>query len=264
MSEQPPNESGQDEEPAFHYGSHDEGHGDGGHGEPWLVSYADMMTLLFGFFVIMYAFAAAKLEEDPDIIKMRKELATFYGGTYVNPLEVIEKDIQKTLANNPDFKKNTDIVSDLDGIKITITSQVLFESGKSEITVPNIPAIKSLIKEIGKGGKNYKIRVEGYTDDTPIHNERFPSNWELSASRAISVLKQFEDDGFDIDNLQAVGFGEAHPLLPNENEKGEPLPENKSRNRRVVIRVVPADEVKNQKPTQAPLAAPANEAEEHK
>jgi len=74
-----------------------------------------------------------------------------------------------------------------------------------------------------------QIRIEGHTDDLPIHNSVFPSNWELSSARAISVLRYFIQKGIEPQRLAAVGYGEYHPLVPNTS------PENRARNRRVEI-----------------------------
>ena len=229
-----------------------EEHEEGGHGEPWLVSYADLMTLLFGFFVIMYSLAAAKNSDEGDTIKIRKELAVYFGGNYVNPIDKLQSDLDKFLAKSPELMKSMMVSSDPDGMKIVITSAVLFESGKADISADTLPIIKVLVDTIGQKSKDSKIRVEGYTDDNPINKGAYPSNWELSSARASAVLRVFEQAGFNQESLQATGFGASHPMLPNRNELGVPIPENQSRNRRVVIRVIPSDEEATVKPGAAP------------
>ena len=74
-----------------------------------------------------------------------------------------------------------------------------------------------------------QIRIEGHTDDLPIHTSQYPSNWELSSDRAMRVLKYFEDQGSDPSKLAAVGYAEHHPLVPNDSA------ENRAKNRRVEI-----------------------------
>jgi chemotaxis protein MotB len=231
-------ETGDDEIHVRH--AHEEGHGDGGHGEPWLVSYADMMTLLFGFFVIMYAFAVAKNEDDPNMIKIRRELAAYFGGKYIDPSEKMNESIKKFLDVNPDLKKSIEVTSTPDGLKIMITSQLLFQSGKADLGDEARTLIGKIVQRVADEGKHFQIRVEGYTDDNPVvKSVEFESNWDLSSARAISVLRVFEEAGFRPDQLQATGFGEGRPLLPNRDAKGVPITENQSKNRRVVIRVLP-------------------------
>ena len=83
----------------------------------------------------------------------------------------------------------------------------------------------------------YTITVEGHTDDTPIKTSRFPSNWELSASRATSVVRALVQGGMDRRQVSALAFGDTRPVVPNVDEKGRPSSNNRERNRRVVIRV---------------------------
>lgn len=229
-----------DVEAMSHPPVHEE-HAFAGHGEPWLVSYADMMTLLFGFFVIMYALANAKLEDqDPNMVKIRKELASYFGGKYIDPIEKMDVNIKKYLETSSELKKSIELNATPEGLKIMITSQLLFESGKASLMPEAGDLIGKIVQRISDEGKHFLIRVEGYTDDNPlIKGSPFPSNWELSAARAISVLKVFEGMGFKTEQLQATGFGEGHPLLPNRDQNGKPIAENQSKNRRVVIRVLP-------------------------
>ena len=217
---------------------HPNSHEGGDHSEPWLVSYADMMTLLFGFFVIMYSFAVAKLDDDPNMIKIRKELASYFGGQYIDPIANMDESIKRYIDNHPDLKKSIEVTSDPEGLRIVITSQLLFKSGEATLAPDTQPLIEKIVQSISNQGKNFGVRVEGYTDDVPIRSSSFDSNWELSAARAITVLRVFEAHGFEPSRLQATGFGEGHPLAPNHNANGLSIPENQAKNRRVVIRAL--------------------------
>ena len=250
----------QDHEEDTHSVTHSEEHEEGGHGEPWLVSYADMMTLLFGFFVIMYAFAVAKLDNDENMVKIRKELATYFGGKYIDPAEKMNSNLKKLLDSNPGLSKSVEITSDPEGLKISITSQLLFQSGSAKLTDEAKPIIEKIADKIAEDGKKSIIKVEGYTDDNPIvHESEFDSNWELSASRAISVLRVFEGKGFSSSQMQATGFADGKPIVPNRDESKMPIPENQAKNRRVVIKV-------NAYPNQvtvSPTAPPEKASAEH-
>jgi chemotaxis protein MotB len=216
------------------------------HDEPWLVSYADLMTLLFGFFVLMYSFEAAKNQNKQDMVAIRKELSQFFGGGYVNPLDTVGKKFQETLkeaakgdAAMADKLRNVMMKISPEGLEITFSSTALFAPGSSELEAEAQTLIKDFIQIIRETKEKYAVRVEGYTDPTPINSERFPSNWELSSARASTVIRMFEGSGFNPDRLTAVGFGSTRPMAPNRDAAGQWIPQNLSKNRRVVIYVTP-------------------------
>src|SRR5215813_11135208 len=116
------------------------------------------------------------------------------------------------------------------GVVIDINAVVLFKSGKAELT----PGALKLIEQVAGVLKdlNYRIQVNGFTDNAPIHSAQFDSNWDLSAARAISVVKRFVLDGIDPTLLVGAGYSEYHPIASND------IPEGMAMNRRVSIVVV--------------------------
>jgi chemotaxis protein MotB len=117
-------------------------------------------------------------------------------------------------------------------LEIEINTDILFASGAGEFTTAAEPVLDKLA-EVLKPFPN-PIRVEGHTDDRPIHTGAFPSNWELSAARAASVVHQFTKQGIDPLRLEIVGFGEFHPRQPNDSSEG------RNANRRVAVLVLEA------------------------
>jgi chemotaxis protein MotB len=116
------------------------------------------------------------------------------------------------------------------GVVIDINDVLLFNSGKAELTpqaLPLIDQVSAILKPLP-----YQIQVNGFTDNQPIHNAQFESNWDLSATRAISVVKRFVAAGIDPSLIVGAGFGEYHPVAPNNTAEG------KAANRRVSIVVV--------------------------
>ena len=115
-------------------------------------------------------------------------------------------------------------------LEIEINADILFPSGAGEFA----PAAEPLLDKLAEVLKPFPnpIRVEGHTDDRPIRTTAFPSNWELSAARAASVVHQFTRQGIDPLRLEIVGFGEFHPRQPNETSDG------RNANRRVVVLVL--------------------------
>ena len=115
-------------------------------------------------------------------------------------------------------------------LEIEINADILFPSGAGEFA-PAAEAVLDKLAEVLKPFPN-PIRVEGHTDDRPIRTTAFPSNWELSAARAASVVHQFTRQGIDPLRLEIVGFGEFHPRQPNDTSEG------RNANRRVVVLVL--------------------------
>lgn len=116
------------------------------------------------------------------------------------------------------------------GIKLSLKDVILFESGKADLKGDSLVILKDLLDLI-KQVKN-PISIEGHTDNVPITNNEFKSNWELSAARALSVLYFFEDKGIPSNKLQFSGFGEQNPLYPNDTF------EHRQINRRVDITIL--------------------------
>jgi chemotaxis protein MotB len=116
-------------------------------------------------------------------------------------------------------------------IEVEIKADILFASGASELSPSARPALQQVIEVLRP--VSHHVRVEGYTDDVPITNSRFPSNWELSGARAATVVRYFIAGRLDPRRLSTLGFGEYRPVADNRTEDG------RNRNRRVVIVIVP-------------------------
>lgn len=212
-----------------------EKHG-GEEGEPWLMSYADLMTLLFGFFVVMYSFSS---EEDPkQWLKVRREISTYFGGKYVNEYAQMKEDVMISLAQNPDLQNKVQLESSPEGLKISFQSHALFDSGEAKLRPKMLETLEVLSQLIqAYGSDTMAIVVEGHSDDVPIETPQFPSNWELSAARAGSVVRALQRSGMDAKNFEVKAFADTKPQLPNRDELGQPIPENRAINRRVVLSI---------------------------
>lgn len=202
----------------------------------WLLSYADLMTLLFGFFVMLMSFS--KLDTD-FFEKARKETSRFFGGVYKMPLQKIQAELavkvqQQQLAEQVHFDM------DNKGLSVTFRGALFFDTASADLKTEAESLLRKILPVIKNLGPDVKIIVEGHTDDNPIRDERFPSNWELSSYRASTVLRQLESLGIPKTQLRAIGFGDSLPAFPNRDLKGQILPENQSKNRRVVLRIINA------------------------
>ncbi|RME18558.1 MAG: flagellar motor protein MotB [Bdellovibrio sp.] len=201
----------------------------------WLVSYADMMTLLMGFFVLMYAFSRVDRNK---FAVVRKEIATYFGGQVkaLPAVEAASKEI-KNFVKKMELEKEVQISTTETGIILRFNGELLFNSGSAELVPEMRPVLTRIITMI-KAQKNVEeVRVEGHTDDIPIFSPVFPTNWELSAARAARVVRQFEAAGFPETKLVAEGYGASRPEVPNRTPNGDPIKENLAKNRRVIINV---------------------------
>ena len=180
---------------------------------PWLINYADLMTEMVAFFVIMYAMGAA-----------------------------LNKDVQATKQQVEEMMKEEKIEGKVEltkeGMKITMQEGgdssggvPFFESGKAELTPRMIEILKQLSPKLKDlANKNHDVIVEGHTDNVPIKGGGFPSNWELSTARATVVVRHLIDSTqFPANKIGALGYGENRPEVPNDSE------ENRIKNRRVVF-----------------------------
>jgi chemotaxis protein MotB len=227
------------------------GGGGGGHDAAgmmrWLLTYADLITLMMAFFVIMYAMSKADANKF-NALKASLAMAFRTEGSassmvFTQPgtqatepamamdatreMEDFQDIIRKIQANLKDQQQMAFIVDER-GLTIRFLDNVLFDLGRAELR----PDATALLDSVGGALKNTTryIRVEGHADNLPINTLQFPSNWELSAARSISVTRYLiEKHGADPRRLSSLGYGEFRPLYPNISE------ENRSKNRRVDI-----------------------------
>lgn len=244
--------------------------------ERWLVSYADFITLLFAFFVVMYSissvnegkyrvlsdtleavFSQPVRSKDPIQIG---EVSRGKGEVVIEPLTpaVPETPLPEVVSSFPPKATDDDIrtINDLskqfssalsdwiksddvtikqgeDWLELEIKSRVLFESGEARLARPAIPVLGEIASILQKSAN--PIQVEGFTDNNPINTPRFPSNWELSAARAASVVHLLDRYGIQPDRMSAIGYGEYKPIANNDTEAG------RQKNRRVVLVVLGND-----------------------
>lgn len=257
---------------------HDEHHEDlsGGHGKkveegegPWLVSYADMMTLLMGFFALIASFSKPDAKE---FDKVAAASSKFFGGKYEAPYEKLSESMNKVIRENK-LEDNVKIEVGPEGVEMTFTGTMFFDSGGIKVKEEAAELLNKLSSAIKKETSNFSAIIEGHTDNAPINHEIIASNWELSGIRAARIAKIFEDNGFSKKQLTIIGWGETRPIVSNENPDGTPNIENRTKNRRVVIRVYKELEKKSQEkrstaatssvnPGAAPAAPPVNKVTE--
>jgi chemotaxis protein MotB len=222
---------------------------EGGKGPGWIVSFADLMSLLLVFFVLLLSFSeidAVKYRALSDSFReafgsksvqdvftnprANQMLTDKTGGTTGALLDQMKSIIPQAFPGALPNKH------DGEGFLIRIPGRLLFETGKAELRSAMKPKLKEMA-ELVKSRPNVTLQVDGHTDNVPIHNAQFRSNWELSAARALAVVHFLIDEcGLSKNRLSAASFGESRPLVPNDN------PENREKNRRVEFRFVELSE----------------------
>jgi len=206
--------------------------------EAWLITYADMVTLLLCFFIIMFAISTPNGELIKKVADaLRKEGYFNDAGVINDPYETLKKDISLALGASG-YDQFVAISERDDAITMELASSSFFARGSAKFTPEAIPMLQLLAKQLqAVEKKDLIVEVEGHTDDTPIATAQFPSNWELSAARATNVVRYFIAQGFPSYKLRAIGAGDSLPKAPNRDATGNPIPANQEMNRRVVIRL---------------------------
>ena len=247
--------------------------------ERWMVSYADFITLLFAFFVVMYALSTIN---EGKYRVLSNSINTAFRNAPINSstatLRVVLPPIPVIQAKDDPAKKQETIkqkqrekmkrvaqdilnvmapliaqgkvrVLETDrGVSIEINDSILFSPGQAVLQPPLVTAMNAVASVLAP--TDFPISIEGHTDDVPIKNAQFPSNWELSAVRATTVLRLFVDAGVGPQRLTAIGYADTHPVEPNV------LAEGRARNRRVTIQI---DSAVPDKGKEVDLAPPVTE-----
>lgn len=210
--------------------------------DAWLITYADMVTLLLCFFIILFAISTP----DGTMVKQMTEALRkegFYNdiGVVDDPYETLKKELSLELGASG-YDSAVAISEQDDAISMELASSSFFQSGNAKFTQAAVPMLEMLSKQMLKfAQKEIVVEVEGHTDDSPIATAQYPSNWELSAARASNVVRYFIAQGFPEAKLRAIGLSSSHPKAPNRDQAGNPIPANQELNRRVVIKLRKVD-----------------------
>jgi chemotaxis protein MotB len=238
------------------------------HHERWLVSYADFMTLLFALFVVLFAsshhdnqtikqvssavkngfrdmgtFSRSNIAIGGDLPRLKsadKALALPTGSAGIDVVE-LQRKLNKALGKEIESQEIA-LKMTSEGFVISLHELGFFESGQAHL----LPGASDTIRRIAQVLTQYGLdmRVEGHSDNVPIHNAVFASNWDLSTARAMTVaMMLLNEAGFDPKRMSIAGYGEYHPAVSNETAEG------RKTNRRVDIVVVAVDE---QAPSKTP------------
>jgi len=236
--------------------------------ERWLISYADFVTLLFAFFVVMYSISSVNegkykvFSNSLNLAFSRQPTSTLSNvapsqqseqtlNTLLNRNKILvdkrtaqlgeqQRKIQERMKNLTSGlnqvmaslinQRMVSINQTRRGVVIDISASTLFKTGDAVLQPGTLDVLRQVAAVLSN--EDMSIEVEGHTDDTPITTTQFPSNWELSSARASSVARMLIDNGVPAERLAVVGLASNQPLMPNDSA------ENRARNRRVTIMIV--------------------------
>jgi chemotaxis protein MotB len=228
----------------------------------WLVSYADFITLLFAFFVVMYAISSVNLSKynaltnamgsaftgnNPQSIQVKKmEVKPQPEKTVIKPLPLSYLHQEKSRRERENMTRmgvelsnklstliqdgKVQVMQNNRGVRIDINESLLFSPGSADIADAAVNIINEIATVLNTNQR--LIQVEGHTDHTPIHNQLFYSNWELSAVRATSVVRMLSQAGIAETRLSAIGYGDTQPLTSSDTAFG------RAKNRRVSMMIL--------------------------
>lgn len=229
--------------------------------ERWLVSYADFITLLFAFFVVMYAISSVnegkyrvlsdalesafkndqsstqqvqigiaspvrRLANPIDHLRLKEENRAKDEAKRMKKLARSVQDVLQPMLTNGQVR----VTQSKRGVAVEINASVLFEPARAELNPNSTAALQALAQRLVE--VDNLIQVQGFTDDQPIRSSHYPSNWELSAARASSVVRLMQDNGVAPTRLVAVGYGQNRHIAENTSLEG------RARNRRVTIEIL--------------------------
>jgi chemotaxis protein MotB len=213
----------------------------------WMVTYGDLMTLVLTFFILLFSFSQT------DIVKFQQVMTSMQGalGILEGGKQLIAQDAGPAIQDSEmqtsgqkqkqqqtqrqidqaikdmQMEGRMSTLIDRRGLVIRVVDTALFDSGSADIR-PEARQMLTNVVQILKDVPN-DVQIEGHTDNVPINTFRFPSNWELSAARASSVIRAFVQMGINPKKLSAAGYGEYYPVAPNDSAA------NRQKNRRIDI-----------------------------
>lgn len=203
------------------------------------MTYADMITLMFAFFVILFALSEPKTEK-LTFMQEALEAGGFAGKEKEekeDPYDQLKEQMQMVLEDMG-MDSAVGVTRTPKGLELELSSSSFYQAGSAKFKKEAIPVLEQIantIKDFDVEG--YQIEINGHTDDVPIKSPLFPSNWELSAMRSAIVARFFIAMGLTKERMKVAGFADTQPKVPNIDQDGNPIPANREINRRVVIKI---------------------------
>jgi chemotaxis protein MotB len=202
--------------------------------DSWLMSYADMITLLMCFFIIFVSVSEPKKEKFSVITE---GLANKFGSVDLStPFEGVFRAMQTVIETRQVFR-DVAIAKSENSIDMELSASAFFERDSAKLSEEKLPVLAELADSLKTVSfMDYRITVEGHTNDVEVNTPIYPSNWELSSARAARTVRFFIERGLPASRLKAVGLADTEPKVSNRDGSGNPIPANREQNQRIVIK----------------------------
>ena len=206
--------------------------------ESWLITYADMITLMMAFFIILVAMSKPDAGKQQKVSEALKAAGfSEQEGDTPDAFETLKEEVE-IMIEQSQLEQHVSVEQTDDGIQLELSSSSFYHPGSAKFrkeAIPILEQVANILRDFDYDA--YEIEVEGHTDDVPIQSEVYPSNWELSGGRAANIVRFFIADGLKPQILKASGYADVKPKVPNVDPQGNPIPSNRELNRRVAIRI---------------------------
>ncbi len=202
----------------------------------WLITYADAVTLLLCFFIVLLSVSEPKLDRFEEVAEAMT--SGFVDDVIELPFKSLYDDFQLIIE---DHAIELDVAAEYtdQGVRLDISSTALFASGSATLKQKALPILSEMVVAIKDMNlKEYRVEIEGHTDDVPIKGGVFASNWELSATRAAGVTRAMIAEGIDKNRMQMAAFADVKPKVDNLDAQGQPIADNRALNRRIGIHII--------------------------
>lgn len=232
---------------------------DGGGSPSWLTTYSDLMSLLLTFFILLFSMSTVDAKKFKDIAFSLQSVLSglgqpypleggmvddnkipnenYIGDDYDIDVQTLPGEVQEmydrvvSYIGDNELEAKVTVSANRRGVFVDIKEAILFEPGKAELKETGIQVLKQLENLVNDFDN--ELVIEGHTDDVPMKSRQYPSNWELSTARSLTVVRYLTDvEHVNPKRLSAVGYSEYRPIVPNDSA------ENRSANRRVNILII--------------------------
>ena len=199
----------------------------------WLMSFSDMSLILMSFFIMQLSFSTIN-QQKADVLREAVQSKQFESKK--DSLTAVSKRIENEIKRLQ-LDKSAQVTIDPTGVMVEFKDGLLFSVGSADGNPKFSTVIGQVMKVIASAPDLYQLKIEGHTDDVPIKSPKFASNWELSASRGISLMRQFTTKGVREDRISVQAYAHTKPKKAYKGLKGKDLDLARAANRRVVIRI---------------------------
>ena len=197
----------------------------------WLLSFTDLSMILISFFIVMLSYSTVNQKKADNV-----QTAVENPKRPENNLKALQERIESEVKKQG-LQASANVTFDADGLSVEFKDNLLFASGSAQADPKFAKVVGSVMNVIADAPTKYKLIFEGHTDDTPVLGGQFGNNWDLSAARGISLLKQFEQRGVTSDRMSVTAFADTRPKIVLAGLKKKQLADARAINRRVVIRI---------------------------